>query len=80
MIKAYSNPRLSYWQICSILPLQDRTHGPEDHDMKHTDVLLSMARQQEREFATAMQRARSGRSTRGRTGRLPRLVGRLVSR
>lgn len=48
--------------------------------MKHTDVLLSMARQQEREFATAMQRARSGRSTRGRTGRLPRLVGRLVSR
>ncbi len=48
--------------------------------MKHTDVLLSMARQQEREFATAMQRARTGRSRRARTGRLPRIVGRLISR
>jgi hypothetical protein len=51
--------------------------------MKHTDVLLSMARQQEREFATAMQRARSGRSTRAarsaatdrRAARLPLTSG-----
>lgn len=48
--------------------------------MKHTDVLLSMARQQEREFATAMRRARSHRSARTRIGRLPRIVGRIVAR
>ena len=44
--------------------------------MKHTDVLLNVARQQERELATAMQRARSRRADRDRLGRL---VGRLRS-
>jgi hypothetical protein len=55
-------------------------HHHQETTMKHTDVLLSMARQQEREFATAMQRARAGRSGRSRIGRLPRMVGRLVAR
>ncbi len=48
--------------------------------MTHTDVLLTIARQQERELATAMQRARSRRNDAGRLARLPRAVGRLISR
>jgi hypothetical protein len=45
--------------------------------MTHTDVLLNIARQQERELARSMQRSRAASRPR-RLGRLPRAVSRLV--